>query len=286
MMIGSGFASSENKLSVGYGAGAGHMDSLIENVCALRPIRWLLREMESPLALGKLGISANSEPTRLTFEPHPHAYGAKHCAMPVGTKNTVLVLCPIHPFVAGEASLAKYVALLSQTYKSQYRTVYFHESGAEGIAVQTLHRWIVTRHAFGQSIACSNPCHGALDAIACRAIAEQIPGIPIFTSDDYDMYQLVAICGKRRTWFLRAITASLLRCPARGLCIVTMDERIRNLCVNAVTTTFALRGRPRSGMTKILRMMETLVAETESIREGIAQAVVRNLKIMARMGVV
>ena len=33
-----------------------------------------------------------------------------------------------------------------------------------------------------------------------------------------------------------------------------------------------------------LQMMETLVAEAESVREGIGQTVVRNLKVMARMG--
>ncbi len=33
-------------------------------------------------------------------------------------------------------------------------------------------------------------------------------------------------------------------------------------------------------------MMETLVAESESIRQGIGDTVVRNLKVMARMGVI
>ena len=33
-------------------------------------------------------------------------------------------------------------------------------------------------------------------------------------------------------------------------------------------------------------MMEALVAEAEAIREGIGQTVVRNLKVMARMGVI
>ena len=36
----------------------------------------------------------------------------------------------------------------------------------------------------------------------------------------------------------------------------------------------------------MLQMMESLVAESESIREGIGQTVVRNLKVMARMGVI
>jgi hypothetical protein len=35
---------------------------------------------------------------------------------------------------------------------------------------------------------------------------------------------------------------------------------------------------------KLLQVMETLVAEAEAVREGIARTVVRNLKVMARMG--
>jgi hypothetical protein len=35
---------------------------------------------------------------------------------------------------------------------------------------------------------------------------------------------------------------------------------------------------------KLLQIMETLVAEADSVREAIARTVVRNLKVMARMG--
>lgn len=35
---------------------------------------------------------------------------------------------------------------------------------------------------------------------------------------------------------------------------------------------------------KLLQIMETLVAEAESVREGIGRTVIRNLKVMARMG--
>ncbi|HKF25089.1 MAG TPA: hypothetical protein VKB24_03910, partial [Candidatus Acidoferrum sp.] len=60
MMIGSlGHASSENKLSVAYGAEAGHMDSLIEKMCARYVHNSLVvtRNVESQAVLGKLGIS-------------------------------------------------------------------------------------------------------------------------------------------------------------------------------------------------------------------------------------
>src|SRR5256886_4297494 len=36
-----------------------------------------------------------------------------------------------------------------------------------------------------------------LDAVACREIATRIPGTPVFTSDDYNMFQLVSILRAR-----------------------------------------------------------------------------------------
>src|SRR5206468_3976870 len=59
MMIGSlGFASSENKLSIAYGAEAGHMDKLISDMCArfVHDSLVITRNSESQTVLGKLGI--------------------------------------------------------------------------------------------------------------------------------------------------------------------------------------------------------------------------------------
>jgi hypothetical protein len=139
MMIGSlGHASAENKLSVAYGAEAGHMDRLIEKMCAryVHDSLVITRNVESQAVLGKLGISTElGTDTAWTFEPHPDSYGRK-ALREAGWdgKTPILVLCPIHPFVwPVRASLAKYLARVTTgAYRgSQYRTVYFHESGAE-----------------------------------------------------------------------------------------------------------------------------------------------------------
>jgi len=37
---------------------------------------------------------------------------------------------------------------------------------------------------------------------------------------------------------------------------------------------------------KLLQVMESLVREADSVREGIGRTVVRNLKLMARMGII
>src|SRR5262249_22630244 len=116
MMIGSlGFASSENKISVGYGAEAGHMDSLIEKMCAryVKNSLVVTRNPESQTVLGKLGISTElGTDTAWTFEPYFPSY-ARKVLREAGwdEKTPILVICSIHLFVwPVKASIAKYLA--------------------------------------------------------------------------------------------------------------------------------------------------------------------------------
>jgi polysaccharide pyruvyl transferase WcaK-like protein len=298
MMIGSlGHASAENKLSVAYGAEAGHMDALIEKMCAryVHDSLVITRNVESQTVLGKLGISTElGTDTAWTFEPHPDSYGRK-ALRDAGwdEKTPVLVLCPIHPFVwPVKASLAKYVARTTTgAYKeSQYRTVYFHESGAdvERKFKHYLDGFVSATRAFTQKhrVFTILVAMERLDAVACRAIAAEIPGLPIFTSDDYDMYQLVSIL-RQCAYMVSSRYHGIVTCMPSLVASagVTMDERIRNLMrERGHQHLFLTVDDPDLGP-KMLQMMETLVAEADSVREGIGQTVVRNLKVMARMGV-
>ena len=63
-----------------------------------------------------------------------------------------------------------------------------------------------------------------------------------------------------------------------------MDERIRNLMRERGHDQLFLTVDDPELEPKMLEMMDTLVAEAESVREGIGKTVVRNLKVMARMG--
>ena len=299
MMIGSlGLASAENKLSIGYGAEAGHMDRLIEEMCAryVHDSLVITRNVESQSVLGNLGVSTElGTDTAWTFEPHPDAYGRK-ALRDAGwdEKTPVLVLCPIHPFVwPVKASLAKYAARITTgAYKdSQYRTVYFHESGhqVERKFKNYLAGFVSATRAFREKhrVFTVLVAMERLDAVACRAIAAEIPGLPIFTSDDYDMYQLVSIL-RQCSYMVSSRYHGIVTCMPSLVASagVTMDERIRNLMRE--------RGHPHLFLTvddpdlggRMLQMMETLVAEADSVREGIGQTVVRNLKVMARMGVI
>jgi polysaccharide pyruvyl transferase WcaK-like protein len=297
MMIGSlGLASAENKLSLAYGGEAGHMDGLIQSMCAryVHDSLVITRNAESQTLLGSLGIPTElGTDTAWTFEPHPPEYARKVLrAAGWDEKTPILVLCPIHPFVwPVKASIAKYLARIAAgAYKdSQYRTVYFFQSGAEsdrkyrhyisGFTRAT--KAFLQRHrVFPILVAMER-----LDAAACSDIAAHIPGTPVLTSDEYDMFQLVSIL-RAGTYMVSSryhgmVTSMPSLVASAGL---TMDERIRNLMRERGHQHLFLTVDDPDLEPKLLQIMETLVVEAESVREGIGQTVVRNLKVMSRMG--
>ncbi len=129
MMIGSlGIAAVQNKLSVGYGAEAGHMDPLVAKMCGryCKNSLVITRNEESRTVLRELGVPTElGTDTAWTFEPRPAEYG-QSVLRQVGWdgRTPVLVVCPINPFEwPVKASVAK-SALHSLTgaYKeSHYR---------------------------------------------------------------------------------------------------------------------------------------------------------------------
>jgi polysaccharide pyruvyl transferase WcaK-like protein len=297
MMIGSlGLASAENKLSVGYGGEAGHMDGLLESMCAryVKDSLIVTRNVESQTLLNSLGIPTElGTDTAWTFEPHPPEYARKALrAAGWDEKTPILVLCPIHPFVwPVKASIAKYIARATAGAfrNSQYRTVYFFQSGAE---VDQKYRHYIS--GFTKATQSFLQRHRVfpilvtmerLDAVACRDIAAQIPGTPIFTSDDYDMFQLVSIL-RACTYMVSSRYHGIVACMPSLVASagVTMDERIRNLMRERGHAHLLLTVDDPDLEPKLIKMMDTLVAEADYVREGIGRTVVRNMKAMARMG--
>jgi polysaccharide pyruvyl transferase WcaK-like protein len=298
MMIGSlGLASAENKLSVAYAGDAGHMDDLIEWMCAryTRESLVITRSLESQQLLSGLGVPNElGADTAWTFEPRPPEY-ARNTLRKAGwdEKTPILVLCPIHPFVwPVRASIAKYIARTATgAYKdSQYRTVYFFESGIEvdrkfnhyvaGYA-QAAKAFLQRHKVFPILVAMER-----LDAVACRAIEKEIPGTPIFTSDDYDMFELVSIL-RACTYMVSSRYHGIVTCMPAGVVSagVTMDERIRNLMRERGHQHLLLNVDDPDLGPKLLDVMEKLVVEADSIRDSIGRTVVSNLKAMSRMAI-
>jgi len=298
MMIGSlGIAAAQNKLSVGYGAEAGQMDPLVAKMCGryCRNSFIITRNEESRTVLRELGVPTElGTDTAWTFEPRPPEYG-QSVLKKVGWdgKTPVLVVCPINPFEwPVKASVAKYAAhSLAGAYKdSHYRTVYFHNSGPA--AEQAYQKyWTAIANAVDAFRKKTNvfvilAATERLDARPANRISEKLGGVPVLTSDEYNMYELVSVlraCHMMASSRYHGIVTSMPGLvPSAG---ITMDERIRNLMRE--------RGHPDLLMTvddpelegKLLAALEKLRCEGEAIASGIAKTVVRNLKVMARMGV-
>ncbi len=298
MMIGSlGIAAAENKLSVGYGAEAGHMDPLVAKMCGryCKNSLVITRNNESRKILRELGVPTElGTDTAWTFEPLGAEYGQK-ALRDVGWdgKTPVLVVCPINPFEwPVKASVAKAVLhSLTGAYKeSHYRGPYFHNAGpaADRAYEHYLSSIAKAVAAFRQKkdVFVIMAATERMDARACRRISERLGGVPVLTSDDYNMYQLVSILRACRMMvssrYHGIVTSMPALVPSAG---ITMDERIRNLMNE--------RGHPELLMNvddpdledRTLAALEILEREGERIADGIARTVVRNLKLMARMGV-
>ena len=298
MMIGSlGMASAQNKLSVGYGAEAGAMDPLLARMCRRYCGQSFIitRNEESQTILSELGVPTElGTDTAWTFEPRAADYGQK-VLREAGWDGSapVLVLCPINPFWwPVKASVAKYAArALTGAYRqSHYRSLYFHRAGPEVDAAYT--RYLA---ALANAVDAFRKKHKAflvlvamerLDTKACRQVAERLGGVPVFTSEQYDMYQLVGIlrcCHLMVSSRYHGIVASMpALVPSVG---VTMDERIRNLMCERGHDHLLLDVDDADLESKLLVALDTLCRERDAIRDAIGRTVVKNLKAMARMGV-
>jgi len=107
----------------------------------------------------------------------------------------------------------------------------------------------------------------------------------VFTSDDYDMFQLVSLL-RAGSYMVSSRYHGIVTCMPSLVASagVTMDERIRNLMRERGHQHLFLTVDDPDLEPKLLQIMERLFTEAESVREGIGRAVVRNLKVMARMG--
>src|SRR5579862_1518738 len=298
MMIGSlGIAAVENKLSVGYGAEAGHMDPLVAKMCGryCKSSLVITRNEESRRILSELGVPTQlGTDTAWTFEPRPAEYG-QSILRQVGWdgRTPVLVVCPINPFEwPVKASVAKYALhSLTGAYKdSHYRTVYFHNSGP---AADRAYQHYLTSIANAvdafrkkKNVFVILAATERLDARAAKPISEKLGGVPVLTSDQYNMYELVSVlraCHMMASSRYHGIVTSMPGLvPSAG---ITMDERIRNLMRERGHQELLMTVDDPDLEQKLLGALNRLATEGERISDGIARTVVKNLKVMARMGV-
>jgi polysaccharide pyruvyl transferase WcaK-like protein len=298
MMIGSlGIAAAENKLSIGYGGEAGHMDSLLEKMCARYCKNSLIitRNEESRTLLRELGVPTElGTDTAWTFEPRPPEYGQRVLRQ-VGWdgKARVLVVCPINPFewpVKASVAKAALHTLTGAYKKTHYRGPYFHNSGpaADQAYAHYLKSIANAVDAFRKKrkVLVILVATERLDARPANLLSEKLGGVPVLTSDQYNMYELVSIlraCHMLASSRYHGIVTSMPGLvPSAG---ITMDERIRNLMRERGHHELLMQVDEADLEQKLLAALEMLATEGERIADGIARTVVKNLKVMARMGV-
>jgi polysaccharide pyruvyl transferase WcaK-like protein len=204
-----------------------------------------------------------------------------------------LIVCPINPFWwPVKPSLAKYAATATTgAYReSHYRTVYFHKSGPEVDAAFERYLTAIAHAVDGfrkrHNVFVTMAATEQLDARACHRIAEKLGGVPVFTSEQYDMYQMVSILRAGHLMassrFHGIVTSMPALLPSAG---ITMDERIRNLMHERGHEDLLMNVDDPDLESKLLVALEKLATEGERIADGIGRTVVKNLKTMARMGV-
>ncbi len=273
------------------------MDPLVARMCAryCKESLIITRNEESRSILRELGVPTElGTDTAWTFEPMPPEYGLS-VLREVGWdgKTPVLVVCPINPFEwPVKASVGKLaVRTVTGAYKdSHYRSVYFHNSGPEadrayeqyltGIA-NAVNAFRQRRKVFVVLVATER-----LDARPARKISEKLGGLPVLSSDDYNMYQVVSIlraCHMMASSRYHGIVTSMPGLvPSAG---ITMDERIRNLMRERGHQDLLMNVDDPDLESRLLSALERLYTDGESIAAAIGKTVVKNLKLMARMGV-
>jgi polysaccharide pyruvyl transferase WcaK-like protein len=168
--------------------------------------------------------------------------------------------------------------------------VYFHNSGPEAARAYEYYLTAIANAVAGfrarRKVFVIVVGTERLDARPGRRISEKLGGVPLLTSDECNMYELVSVlrsCSMMVSSRYHGIVTSMPGLvPSAG---ITMDERIESLMNERGHHDLLMHVDDPDLESKLLVAMEKLFTEGERIADGIARTVVKNLKVMARTGV-
>jgi len=289
-------ASAQGKLSIAYGGEAGGMDPMLAQMCRRYCARtsMMMRNEESRKALQELDIPSQvGTDTAWTFEPLSTDFGHK-TLLSAGWDGvqSILGICPNNPFWwPVKPSLLKATAwAVTKAYRdSHYQSIYFHKSGTKATAAYQ--RYVA---ALAVASEVFRKKHGVfpilvgmerLDSDPCQRISERLGGVPVFTSELYDAFQLVSLlrcCQFIVSSRYHAVVTSMPGLvPSAG---VTMDQRIRNLMHERGHSHFVVDADDPQLESKLIDVLDQLTKDREAISDAIGRTVIKNLKAMAEMG--
>lgn len=297
LMLGAlGLAGARNQLAVGYGAEAGHMDPVLRRLVAryARDALVVCRNEASRGVLEGLGVrTAPGTDTAWTFAPAPPAEAARLLERAGWDgRAPVLAVCPINPFwwpVRPSVGRALADRLGGAFRATHYRSLYYHEFGArdrERYAAY-LDALATAAEAFARERGAFLVLVGMerLDRGPCEELAARLGPVPRFVSDEYDMFELVAILRRARylvsSRYHAAVCASPAGVPALG---VTMDERLRNLLGDRGQADLCLEVDDPELAERVLAGLRRLDADGEAVGARARDAVRGELEAMGRMG--
>ncbi|MCC6273457.1 MAG: polysaccharide pyruvyl transferase family protein [Deltaproteobacteria bacterium] len=292
-----GLATSERKLSVGYGAEAGAMDEdlreLVRKYCADSLI--VCRNEPSRRILAGLDIrTAEGTDTAWTFRAAPRAR-AEAILREAGWdgKRKILLVCPINPFwwpIAPSYLKAAALKWMGEYREEHYQSFYFHEFSEENrkkyrdylsAIAGAVRAFAAKRGLFVALVGMEK-----LDRRACEDLAklfEREP--PVFVSDDYDMYDLVSVLRRAdlmvSSRYHAIVTSMPALVPSAG---ITMDERITNIMAERGHGRLLLKVDEADLEGKLLDILGRFESESMAVAKDIAKALPRQLELMGKMG--
>lgn len=298
MMVGAlGLAQAEEKLSIGYGGEAGHMDEsvreLVREYCSKALI--IARNAASKDVLGELDIECHvGTDTAWTFQPAPASVG-EQLLKDAGWDGVkpVIAVAPINPFWwPVRPDLAKFVArkTMGSYGRTHYKSIYFHNDDPKVAKRQDAYLKAladgVKAYAKERDVFVIIVGSEQLDRDACEDLAELLPGSPpLFVADDFDMFEMVSVFRKVNTLVSSRYHAIVTSMPAGVVPVgVTMDERIANLLDDVGAPELCLRVDDPELADKVHAGLIDAEERSEELAQALQKCVVANMERMGTMG--
>jgi polysaccharide pyruvyl transferase WcaK-like protein len=295
MMVGAmGLATAHNRLSVAYGAEAGHMNPWPRRLAAdhCKDSLVITRNEESRRVLAELDIPSEfGTDTAWTFSPLGDDYARRELRKAGWNGERILLVCPINPFWwPVKASLSKTAWRMLGFYRdSHYGRIFFHHNDDD--VKQRFEKYLsavagaVKRFREKTGVFVAVAASEELDNRAVKRLAEKLGGAATFSSTNYNMYQLVSIFRAADMMLSSRYHAILTSMPGRVASAgISFDERIANLMRDRGHEHLLMRVDDPDLQANAEAALDYLNENTEAVAEEASRTVAKHLRIMSDMG--